>query len=524
MSKRSAADANSGNPANIQLDNVNTIWLEASPTERYLLLEDPETGDVLMPLIYMKHVLEANYSRKLASLKHRLVNVPPAGPLSKQEGLLYWQWAFESPHSVKVIVRKEIGEATPQGHLRLVLIPIVYNALAGRADLRTTPLFRTLHRAVRVSTYWPLLRPIPASALAELDADSWISSAGPMPPVLFRGPRVLETTAMKYMFMFKDQEEMEQNKRNRTTGTSNVDNGLLTAAIVGAGVVQPTNLVDLMNTSGTTTTTTTSALMVGSLPLHHPSFVMPPPSPAAPDATNNPPPAPPMVVSSTAAPVDGTNGMEVPQPSALPPDSSQNNTVAAPTTASAAIPPTTTTTTTPTAPGTTAAPPAVPLVPPGMAATPHQLQQQQQQKILQAVLMQQRLQAAASAAAAKQLPTATGAAPSLAQMFPHATLQHFQAQKQQHKQQRMMMMTGGVSPTTAEVVRQVVDMKMVEVKKEMQRLKTNMIDLYSSVFNVALQQSTTPPPPPPHYGGVAGGAYVFPNNGMMGMPLPPPPL
>lgn len=27
-----------------------------------------------MPLIYMKALLEANYSRKLASLKHRVVN------------------------------------------------------------------------------------------------------------------------------------------------------------------------------------------------------------------------------------------------------------------------------------------------------------------------------------------------------------------------------------------------------------------------------------------------------------------
>lgn len=44
------------------------------PPARYLFLEDPETGDVLMPLIYMKALLEANYSRKLASLKHRVVN------------------------------------------------------------------------------------------------------------------------------------------------------------------------------------------------------------------------------------------------------------------------------------------------------------------------------------------------------------------------------------------------------------------------------------------------------------------
>ena len=49
---------------------------------RYLLLEDGETGDVLLPLVYMKAVFEANYSRKLASLKHRLVPTPPAGAVA----------------------------------------------------------------------------------------------------------------------------------------------------------------------------------------------------------------------------------------------------------------------------------------------------------------------------------------------------------------------------------------------------------------------------------------------------------
>lgn len=44
-----------------------------------------------------------------------------------------------------------------QGHLRLVLAPIVYNALAQREDMHTNPLFRALHRELRASTYWPLL-------------------------------------------------------------------------------------------------------------------------------------------------------------------------------------------------------------------------------------------------------------------------------------------------------------------------------------------------------------------------------
>lgn len=43
------------------------------PPCRFLLLEDPDTGDVLLPLIYLKPILGANYSRKLAALKHRQV-------------------------------------------------------------------------------------------------------------------------------------------------------------------------------------------------------------------------------------------------------------------------------------------------------------------------------------------------------------------------------------------------------------------------------------------------------------------
>jgi hypothetical protein len=246
--KRSITDGQSGNPSNIRLNDVNPIWLEASATERYLLLEDTETGDILMPLIYMKHVLVANYSRKLAALKNRLVTIPVAGPLANQQGLLYWQWAFESPHAVKVIVRQEIGEATPQGHLRLVLIPIVYNALVAQEELRSSPLFHALHRAMRASTYWPLLLPIEDGLLPKLDAAAGIT--GSIPEFLFCGPRLLEATAIKYMFMFKDKEEMVASKRNRTTGASNIDNGVLTAAIMGSGLTQTTNLMALVPTAG----------------------------------------------------------------------------------------------------------------------------------------------------------------------------------------------------------------------------------------------------------------------------------
>lgn len=47
--------------------------------------------------------------------------VPPESPLAEKDGQLYWQWAFESPHNVKVVVRKELGEEnTPQVRFELL--------------------------------------------------------------------------------------------------------------------------------------------------------------------------------------------------------------------------------------------------------------------------------------------------------------------------------------------------------------------------------------------------------------------
>lgn len=45
-----------------------------------------------------------------------------------------------------------------QGHLRLILLPIVYNAMAGKENLRALPLFIALQQAMRASTYNKLLR------------------------------------------------------------------------------------------------------------------------------------------------------------------------------------------------------------------------------------------------------------------------------------------------------------------------------------------------------------------------------
>lgn len=84
---------------------------------RYLLLQDLDTGDVLMPLLYLKKLFVSNYSRKLSNPKHRLVHLPEDHPLldeREQDNPLHWVWAFESTSEVKAIVRQELGESAPQ--------------------------------------------------------------------------------------------------------------------------------------------------------------------------------------------------------------------------------------------------------------------------------------------------------------------------------------------------------------------------------------------------------------------------
>ncbi|EIE18091.1 hypothetical protein COCSUDRAFT_60584 [Coccomyxa subellipsoidea C-169] len=225
------------------LDEVHPVWLEAAPGKRYLLLEDADTGDMLMPLIYMKAVFEANYSRKLSALKHRLVTMPADAvlPDSRANAYLYWRWAFEAPPGVKLLVRQELGDDnTPQGHLRLVLLPIVYNAMALKEQLRGLPLFRALQGAICASAYDCLLRhppPDPTTPDKQADPGSGAGEAeGGMPAGsaaapgngaqsrLFAGPRDLAATAAKYMYNFREAEATDVSiKRPRLVHSASHD-------------------------------------------------------------------------------------------------------------------------------------------------------------------------------------------------------------------------------------------------------------------------------------------------------------
>ncbi len=121
--------------------------------------------------IYMRSILETNYSRKLAALKYREVQIPDDNELKGKQGLLHWHWAFECPPVIKLMVKTHLNESKPQGHMRLVLLPIVYNAMGDKANLRTHPLFVAMDREMRRSNYWPLVHHPPAEAAGAVGDD-----------------------------------------------------------------------------------------------------------------------------------------------------------------------------------------------------------------------------------------------------------------------------------------------------------------------------------------------------------------
>ena len=58
---------------------------------------------------------------------------------------------------IKLMVRHHLHESKPQGHMRLVLLPIVYNAMAAKKHLHSHPLFIAMDAEMRRSNYWPLV-------------------------------------------------------------------------------------------------------------------------------------------------------------------------------------------------------------------------------------------------------------------------------------------------------------------------------------------------------------------------------
>ncbi|KAK2077833.1 hypothetical protein QBZ16_004681 [Prototheca wickerhamii] len=102
-----------------------------------------------------------------------------------------------------------VSEEERYGHLRVVLLPIVYNAMSQRESLRATGLFQALHRTIQASTYRQLVQPAVEATQIRWDAND---EAQP----LFRGPRNLQACARKYMCTIQDSGEWGLDRGRRS--------------------------------------------------------------------------------------------------------------------------------------------------------------------------------------------------------------------------------------------------------------------------------------------------------------------
>lgn len=224
-------DSVSRQPQTVNLE-VNPLWLivpsedGSERTSKYLLLEDVETGDVLIPLLELKNILNrTNNSRPIANLNNRMVERPVDANFGNYSSnqTLYWSLAFESPRNVKAVVKKELGDnSSTRGHIRIVLLPIIYNIMVSRECYWKTPFFGALEKAMLNSNYAPLLhrkkaKGDPFNLQSMLPGpDNRMNAAWMQGSGLFSGPKRLAASAAKYMSTFTE----GSTKRLRTETTA----------------------------------------------------------------------------------------------------------------------------------------------------------------------------------------------------------------------------------------------------------------------------------------------------------------
>lgn len=189
--------------------NMELAWLEADCERRYLLVIDLDTGDVMTLLMHASELFGDNYSRKLSNIKYSTVTPMAGHALEAQLTGMCWEPAFESPYHVKAAIRTMMPDIS-SGHLRLILLPVLYNALVEQPQLHETPLYIALHAAIMASSYGPLVHGA-GSLFGKAHAGvctrsvkySIKTSQADWPPI-FQGPQNLTLSVGKYMVLHQE--------------------------------------------------------------------------------------------------------------------------------------------------------------------------------------------------------------------------------------------------------------------------------------------------------------------------------
>ncbi|CAI5522331.1 unnamed protein product [Closterium sp. Naga37s-1] len=172
------------------------------------IMHDKETGDVLFPLVTLTSRFQRGHSRKLSSLAYRVVVLPN------------WPMARAGEGSSRKRKQRGDAEGGPQrkaveqvgdmgGEVSLVPLPVVYNSMARRPGIQEHKFFRILYRAIRLTSYYHVLKHPPGMEQALVDHHC---PAFPPPLVRtngtrrcsrcsespMRGPASLQHTFVKY--------------------------------------------------------------------------------------------------------------------------------------------------------------------------------------------------------------------------------------------------------------------------------------------------------------------------------------
>ncbi|CAI5505293.1 unnamed protein product [Closterium sp. Naga37s-1] len=198
-----------------QISDLGLIWLDGIGGDaRHLLLEDKETGDVLFPLVTLTSRFQRGHSRKLSSLAYRVVVLPdwPMARAGEGSSRKRKQRGDAEGGSQRKAVA-QVGDMG--GEVSLVPLPVVYNSMARRPGIQEHKFFRILYRAIRLTSYYHVLKHPPGMEQALVDHHC---PAFPPPLVRtngtrrcsrcnespMRGPASLQHTFVKYTLPVHD--------------------------------------------------------------------------------------------------------------------------------------------------------------------------------------------------------------------------------------------------------------------------------------------------------------------------------
>ena len=149
------------------------------------IIRDKLTNDLLLPLHYVAD-LEDCFNLPC----HRML------PLSDKK--VFWKNPRETASTELQAMLKAAFPYSMSTH-HVVPLPVVYNIMVTSEQLRTSAIFLTIHRVLKMSSYWPMLELVSKNT-DEIENAANTLFGGQHVNKMLTGPLNIYLTAKKYMF------------------------------------------------------------------------------------------------------------------------------------------------------------------------------------------------------------------------------------------------------------------------------------------------------------------------------------